>query len=105
MYTNYSISILAFNPAGEGPRSDPVSVKTLQGIPGPPTGLKFDEITMSTLKVSWDLPIKSNGDILSYIVAYETAEQDESKYSFKKTVSELILNGRYLRLWNGKKSL
>ena len=30
MYTNYSISILAFNPAGEGPRSDPISVKTLQ---------------------------------------------------------------------------
>ncbi len=30
MYTNYSVAILAFNPAGEGPRSDSVSVKTLQ---------------------------------------------------------------------------
>ncbi len=30
MFTNYSISILAFNPAGEGPRSQPVSARTLQ---------------------------------------------------------------------------
>ena len=79
MYTNYSISILAFNPAGEGPRSDAIEVKTLQGIPGPPSNLKFSEITMNTLKVSWDPPLKPNGDILGYVVAYETAEQDESK--------------------------
>ena len=82
MYTNYSISILAFNPAGEGPRSDPVSVKTLQGIPEPPVDLKFNEITMNTLKVSWDPPVKPNGEILGYVVAYETAEQDESKCYF-----------------------
>ena len=79
MYTNYSISILAFNPAGEGPRSDPVSVKTLQGIPEPPVDLKFNEITMNTLKVSWDPPVKPNGEILGYVVAYVAAEQDESK--------------------------
>ena len=79
MYTNYSISILAFNPAGEGPRSDNISVKTLQGIPGPPAKLEFSEITMNTLKVSWDPPVKPNGEILGYMVAYETAEQDQSK--------------------------
>ena len=79
MYTNYSISILAFNPAGEGPRSNPINVKTLQGIPGPPANLQFSEITMNTLKVSWEPPAKPNGEILGYIVAYETAEQDESK--------------------------
>ena len=82
MYTNYSISILAFNPAGEGPRSDPVSVKTLQGIPEPPVDLKFNEITMNTLKVSWDPPVKPNGEILGYVVAYGTAAQGESKWSF-----------------------
>jgi len=34
---------------------------------------------MNTLKVGWDLPLKPNGEIIGYIVAYETAEQDESK--------------------------
>ena len=77
MFTNYTISILAFNPAGEGPRSESVSVKTLQGIPGPPDELRFSEITMNTLKVSWDPPKKPNGEIIGYIVAYETAQQDE----------------------------
>ena len=77
MFTNYTISILAFNPAGEGPRSESVSVKTLQGIPGPPDRLRFSEITMNTLKVSWDPPQKPNGEIIGYIVAYETAQQDE----------------------------
>ena len=37
---------------------------------------------MNTLKVSWDPPAKPNGEILGYIVAYETAEQDESKKIF-----------------------
>ena len=81
MYKNYTISMSAFNPAGEGPESAVVSARTLQGIPGPPSNLTFSEITMNSLKVSWDRPIKPNGEILGYIVAYETAEQDESEYN------------------------
>ena len=86
MYTNYTIHILAFNPAGEGPRSEPASVRTLQGIPGKPANLTFSEITMNTLKVCWDKPEKPNGEILGYIVAYETAKQDESKYIISSLV-------------------
>jgi protein sidekick len=80
MYTNYTINILGFNPAGEGPESEVVSARTLQGIPGPPSNLTFSEITMNSLKVSWDKPLQPNGEILGYNVAYETAKQDESKY-------------------------
>ena len=32
MYTNYTVAILAFNPAGDGPRSQPIMVQTLQVI-------------------------------------------------------------------------
>jgi len=32
-YTQYQIAILAFNPAGDGPRSQPVTVRTLQVSP------------------------------------------------------------------------
>lgn len=78
-YTEYRIQILAFNPAGDGPRSHPITVKTLQGLPGPPDNLKFLDITMNSLKVTWDPPIKRNGDIIGYIVTYETTEQNESK--------------------------
>lgn len=40
MFTEYRIQIVAFNPAGDGPRSVPVTVRTLQGIPGSPGSLK-----------------------------------------------------------------
>ncbi len=34
---------------------------------------------MNSLKVSWDSLEMPDGEILGYIVAYETAEQDKSK--------------------------
>ncbi len=91
MYTNYTINILAFNPAGEGPRSESVHVRTLQGLPGPPANLTFSEITMTTLKVSWQMPEKPNGEILGYVVAYNTTKQDESKSVLFSSVATLFL--------------
>lgn len=79
-FTEYKIQILAFNPAGDGPRSIPLTVKTLQGLPGPPIALKFHDITMNSLKVLWDPPKSRNGEILGYIVTYETTEDNESKF-------------------------
>ncbi|KAK9504659.1 hypothetical protein O3M35_010943 [Rhynocoris fuscipes] len=88
-YTTYKIQILAFNPAGDGPRSDPVTVRTFQGLPGPPRNLKFTEITMTSLVVSWDPPKKRNGELRGYIVTYETAEQnDRFSKQVKQKVSE-----------------
>lgn len=52
-----------------------------QGLPGAPNNLRFSDITMSSLMVSWDRPKKRNGEIIGYIVSYETAEQNERKYS------------------------
>lgn len=78
-YTEYKIQILAFNPAGDGPRSQPILVKTLQGLPSAPANLRFNEITMNSLVVMWDPPKKPNGDIIGYIVTYETTEENERK--------------------------
>ncbi|XP_039445727.1 protein sidekick isoform X4 [Culex pipiens pallens] len=86
-YTEYRIQILAFNPAGDGPRSAPITVKTLQGLPGPPSSLSFSDITMNSLKVSWDPPRKRNGEILGYIVTYETTEDNEK---FSKQVKQKV---------------
>ncbi|KAF5283152.1 hypothetical protein FQR65_LT02664 [Abscondita terminalis] len=86
-YTEYRIQILAFNPAGDGPRSQPITVKTLQGLPGAPANLRFTDITMNSLRVSWDPPKKRNGDIIGYIVTYETTEQNER---FSKQVKQKV---------------
>jgi protein sidekick len=79
-FTEYRIQILAFNPAGDGPRSKSVRIKTYQDLPGPPSNLKFNQITMNSLEVSWNQPKNKNGEILGYVVTYETTEDNESKY-------------------------
>lgn len=79
MYTEYVITLLCFNPAGEGPRSSPIFVRTNESIPGPVANLSFSDITMNSLKVVWDPPVKPNGHINGYLVVYETARPNESK--------------------------
>ncbi|XP_076288638.1 sidekick cell adhesion molecule isoform X2 [Lasioglossum baleicum] len=86
-YTEYRIQVLAFNPAGDGPRSPPITVRTKQDIPGPPHNLQFSEITMTSLRVSWEAPKSRNGEIVGYIVTYETAEQNDR---FSKQVKQKV---------------
>ncbi|XP_045475699.1 protein sidekick [Harmonia axyridis] len=86
-YTEYRIQVLAFNPAGDGPRSKAITVKTLQGIPGPPDNLTFSEITMNSLVVSWEPPRKPNGDIVGYVVTYVTTEENDR---FSKLVKQKV---------------
>ncbi|EDW06438.2 uncharacterized protein Dmoj_GI21512 [Drosophila mojavensis] len=88
-YTEYRIQLLAFNPAGDGPRSAPVTVKTLQGVPSAPLNLRFSDITMQSLEVSWDPPKFLNGEILGYLVTYETTEENEK---FSKQVKQKVSN-------------
>lgn len=91
-FTEYRIQILAFNPAGDGPRSTVVTVRTLQGIPSAPLNLTFNDITMNSLVVSWAPPHYRNGEIIGYIVTYETTEDNE-KFSkqVKQKVTETFL--------------
>ncbi|XP_032295839.1 protein sidekick isoform X5 [Drosophila virilis] len=88
-YTEYRIQLLAFNPAGDGPRSAPVTVKTLQGVPSAPLNLRFSDITMQSLEVAWDPPKFLNGEILGYLVTYETTEENEK---FSKQVKQKVSN-------------
>lgn len=92
-FTEYKIQILAFNPAGDGPRSPPLTVKTLQGLPSAPTGLEFSDITMNSLKVSWEPPRYRNGEIIGYIVTYETTEDNEK---FSKQVKQKVTSTNLL---------
>lgn len=88
-YTEYQIQILAFNPAGDGPRSRKITIRTLQGLPSAPLNLTFTEITMNSLKVSWNPPKYRNGEIIGYIVTYETTEDNEK---FSKQVKQKVTN-------------
>lgn len=80
MFIILSVQVLAFNAAGDGPRSTAVMVRTLQGLPSAPRNITFTDITMNSLVVSWEPPYRRNGIIQAYLVTYETIEQDERKF-------------------------
>lgn len=86
-YTEYKVQVLAFNPAGDGPRSPSITVRTKQDLPGPPSNLQFTEITMTSMRVTWDPPKLRNGEIVGYVVTYETAEQNDK---FSKQVKQKV---------------
>ncbi|XP_076305612.1 sidekick cell adhesion molecule isoform X1 [Tachypleus tridentatus] len=95
-YTKYSVQILAFNPAGDGPRSPAALVKTKEDLPGPPGQLVFSDITMTSLNVSWLPPQNPNGEITGYLVTYETVSDDKgaSKQVIQKVKSTYLkVNG------------
>lgn len=86
-FTQYRIQVLAFNPAGDGPRSNAILVQTHQGFPSAPRNISFTDITMNSLVVSWEAPHRRNGLVQSYLVTYETIEQDER---FSKQVKQKV---------------
>ncbi|XP_041447890.1 protein sidekick isoform X6 [Drosophila obscura] len=88
-FTEYRIQLLAFNPAGDGPRSAPVTAKTMPGVPSAPLNLRFSDITMQSLEVTWDPPKLLNGEIVGYLVTYETTEENEK---FSKQVKQKVSN-------------
>ncbi|KAF2352237.1 Immunoglobulin I-set [Trinorchestia longiramus] len=87
-YVEYVITILCFNPAGDGPKSDPVKARTMPDIPGPVASLNFTDITMNSLRLVWEKPQMPNGQIVGYLVTYETAAVDES---FSKQVKQKVV--------------
>ena len=71
MYTRYSLLILAFNTAGDGPNiTMPVTQRTDEGLPGAPRNLHFTVTSLTSLNVTWQAPEKPNGELLAYEVSF-----------------------------------
>uniref|UniRef100_A0A8C7ZCM2 Sidekick cell adhesion molecule 2b n=1 Tax=Oryzias sinensis TaxID=183150 RepID=A0A8C7ZCM2_9TELE len=70
-YTNYMISVAAFNAAGDGPRSSPTRGRTQQAAPSAPSFIHFSELTTTSVNVSWGEPTFPNGIIEGYRLIYE----------------------------------
>ncbi|CAH1794891.1 unnamed protein product [Owenia fusiformis] len=90
IFTTYRISVLAFNPAGDGPNSTVAIAKTHEGVPGPPGVLVFSNVSLNSLNVSWSAPERSNGIITQYEILYFQSEASEGTIS--KTV-QVQVNG------------
>ncbi|XP_018371900.1 PREDICTED: Down syndrome cell adhesion molecule-like protein Dscam2 isoform X2 [Trachymyrmex cornetzi] len=67
-YTNYSIQVLAYTRTGDGVASSPLYCVTEEDLPQVPAGVKAVVSSATSIIVSWQPPLKSNGNITSYNV-------------------------------------
>lgn len=69
-FTQYTVGIIAYNGAGDSPRSDTQIIKTEEGVPDAPRSFTMSEIYSDALRVSWDPPLRVNGRLIAYLVKH-----------------------------------
>ncbi|XP_071504823.1 protein sidekick-2-like [Diadema antillarum] len=70
-FTEYGVEVKGYNAAGDGPASSPVYNATSGDRPSKVEYLRFDEIRMSSLNVSWGPPTTPCGVITHYRLFYQ----------------------------------
>lgn len=86
-YTQYAVTVSAFNVKGDGPPSEVTLGHTLEDVPSaPPQGVACIALTAQNIQISWQAPPKENhhGLIQGYKVLYEPGNFD-SDYGTRET--------------------
>ena len=96
-YTSYRISVCAFTHAGDGVYSTSSTVQTFQDVPGPPSNITFPDVTQTTARIQWDIPLEPNGEILAYRISYKMSD-DDSRRSITKEFTSTDRTHRFLEL-------
>uniref|UniRef100_A0AAX7T605 Neural cell adhesion molecule L1-like n=1 Tax=Astatotilapia calliptera TaxID=8154 RepID=A0AAX7T605_ASTCA len=92
LFSEYELTVTAFNSKGESPRSPPHHFHTPEGVPGPPATLEFESPTEKSLILSWSPPAETNGILLGYIVQYQRDSPVEILKVNDPTVKHITLD-------------
>nr|XP_021325188.1 receptor-type tyrosine-protein phosphatase S isoform X34 [Danio rerio] len=86
----YTIRVLAFTSVGDGPFSDPIHVKVLQGVPGQPTNFQVGEVSDTGVELTWEPAFEKEG-IISYELHYKEGKDGPlGKKKFAPTSSFVV---------------
>ncbi|XP_078347645.1 protein sidekick-2-like isoform X2 [Oculina patagonica] len=69
-FTQYTVAVVAYNGAGDSPRSDTLIITTVEGVPDAPRSFTVSEIYADALRVSWARPLRLNGVLTAYLVKH-----------------------------------
>ncbi|XP_026009644.1 cell adhesion molecule L1-like a isoform X3 [Astatotilapia calliptera] len=69
-FSEYKLTVYVFNKKGNGPKSDPVTFNTPEGVPEQVTVLTSSIIQRDSVRLEWAQPPKSNGILTSYLLQY-----------------------------------
>ncbi|XP_032988023.1 neural cell adhesion molecule L1-like protein isoform X5 [Rhinolophus ferrumequinum] len=70
-FSEFRLTILAYNSKGAGPESEPYTFQTPEGVPEQPTFLKVVKVDKDAATLSWGLPKKLNGNLTGYVLQYQ----------------------------------
>ncbi|XP_061634224.1 receptor-type tyrosine-protein phosphatase S isoform X8 [Phyllopteryx taeniolatus] len=86
----YAIKVLAFTSVGDGPFSEPIHVKVLQGVPGQPSKFQVGDISDTSIELIWEPAFDKEG-IISYELRYtEGSFGSQIKKTFGPTSSYIV---------------
>lgn len=72
-YTQYLVTVHAYNAKGDGPPCEPIQVQTLEDVPSAPISCACVALTSRNIQVTWEPPPKEkqHGSIQGYKILYE----------------------------------
>ncbi|XP_006770556.2 PREDICTED: neural cell adhesion molecule L1-like protein isoform X8 [Myotis davidii] len=70
-FSEFHLTVLAFNAKGAGPESEPYVFQTPEGVPEQPTFLKVIKVDKDTATLAWGPPRKLNGNLTGYLLQYQ----------------------------------
>ncbi|XP_075288600.1 neural cell adhesion molecule L1-like protein isoform X1 [Opisthocomus hoazin] len=70
-FSEFRLTVLAYNAKGDGPESSPVVFETPEGVPEQPRFLRILNFDKDSITLSWGLPKKANGHLTGYILQYQ----------------------------------
>ncbi|XP_015228538.1 PREDICTED: receptor-type tyrosine-protein phosphatase S-like isoform X6 [Cyprinodon variegatus] len=86
----YTIKVLAFTSVGDGPFSEPIHVKVLQGVPGQPSKFQVGAVSDTRIELTWEPAYEKEG-IISYELRYrESNFGTQMKKTFGPTKSYVL---------------
>ncbi|KAG8516838.1 Neural cell adhesion molecule L1-like protein, partial [Galemys pyrenaicus] len=71
-FSEFHLTVLAFNSKGAGPESEPFVFQTPEGVPEQPTFLKVVKVDKDAATLSWGPPRRRNGNLTGYLLQYQT---------------------------------
>ncbi|XP_006018755.1 neural cell adhesion molecule L1-like protein isoform X3 [Alligator sinensis] len=76
-FSEFHLTVLAFNGKGDGPESSPIMFHTPEGVPEQPHFLRILNFDKDSVTLSWGLPKKSNGFLTGYNLQYQIINETD----------------------------
>ncbi|XP_077334979.1 neural cell adhesion molecule L1 isoform X4 [Lithobates pipiens] len=87
-FTNYSVTVHVLNGKGEGSESERKTIRTEEGVPSPPSGLRIERLSDTSLALFWGPPEHPNGILTGYKISHHLVNKDYTDSFVLQTIND-----------------